>query len=191
MKIEGAAYGAGVSVEERGEGYYFGGWISDSSTGNSTEVASGALVKFDFDEGQWSRNEGPDQVGSGQTGRAEGSMVFIPIGDGGMLIYFGGVIQTSDDEESGGNSTTEGLPMEMIYLYDVLSSKWYVQNATGEVPGKRRRFCAGATWAGDKSSYNIVSVLPGSPPPFNFFLRVWPLTIWPQVHIWRSFYSSR
>lgn len=157
VKMDGVSYGAGVSVEERGEGYYFGGWISDDSTGNSTGVASGALMKFDFDEGQWSRNEGPDQVGSGKTGRAEGSMVFIPIGDGGMLVYFGGVMQTTEDEKKGGNVTVQGQPMEMIYLYDVLSSKWYVQNATGEVPGRRRRFCAGASWAVDRSSYNIVS----------------------------------
>ncbi|KAK3340756.1 hypothetical protein B0H65DRAFT_529606 [Neurospora tetraspora] len=168
VKIDGVSYGAGVSVEERGEGYYFGGWISDGSTGNSTGVASGALVKFDFDEGQWSVNEGPDQDGNVKIGRAEGATVFIPIGDGGMLVYFGGVMQSqSEDDKKSGNVTTEGQPMEMIYLYDVLSSKWYVQNATGEVPGKRRRFCAGATWAGDRSSYNIYIYGGASTPPDN------------------------
>ncbi|EAA28598.1 hypothetical protein GE21DRAFT_4679 [Neurospora crassa] len=168
VKIDGVSYGAGASVEERGEGYYFGGWITDSSTGNSTGVASGGLVKFDFDEGQWSRNEGPDQDEHAKVGWAEGAMVFIPIGDGGMLVYFGGLMQSqSEDDKKSGNMTTEGQPMEMIYLYDVLSSKWYVQNATGEVPGKRRRFCAGATWAGDKSSYNIYIYGGASTPPDN------------------------
>jgi hypothetical protein len=40
-------------------------------------------------------------------------------------------------------------------LYDIANSKWYSQNATGQIPEKRRRFCAGATWAADGSSYNI------------------------------------
>lgn len=190
VKIDGVSYGAGVSVEERGEGYYFGGWILDSSTGNATEVASGALVKFDFDEGQWSRNEGPDQGGSGKVGRAEGAMVFIPIGDGGMLVHFGGLMQTTADENSGNNVTTEGQPMELIYLYDVLSSKWYVQNATGEVPGKRRRFCAGATWAADKSSYNIYIYGGASTPPDNHpgYDDVYILTI-PSFQ-WLKLYPS-
>lgn len=34
-------------------------------------------------------------------------------------------------------------------------NKWYVQTATGNIPGNRRKFCAGATWADDQSSYNI------------------------------------
>lgn len=33
--------------------------------------------------------------------------------------------------------------------------KWYTQTATGNVPANRRKFCAGATWAEDQSSYNI------------------------------------
>ena len=42
-----------------------------------------------------------------------------------------------------------------IHIYDVASSKWYTQTATGNVPGARRQFCAGATWADDQSSYNM------------------------------------
>lgn len=34
-------------------------------------------------------------------------------------------------------------------------SKWYTQTTTGQVPANRRKFCAGATWADDQSSYNI------------------------------------
>jgi hypothetical protein len=42
-----------------------------------------------------------------------------------------------------------------IHIYDVASSKWYTQTATGNIPGARRQFCAGATWADDQSSYNM------------------------------------
>jgi hypothetical protein len=38
-----------------------------------------------MDTNSWSNLTGPDDVR-----RAEGAMVFIPIGDAGMLIYFGG-----------------------------------------------------------------------------------------------------
>lgn len=40
-------------------------------------------------------------------------------------------------------------------MYDVQSSKWYTQTATGNIPGARRQFCAGVTWAEDQSSYNM------------------------------------
>jgi hypothetical protein len=45
--------------------------------------------------------------------------------------------------------------MSTIQLYDVASSKWYTQTASGDTPPTRRQFCAGATWADDHSSYNI------------------------------------
>lgn len=45
--------------------------------------------------------------------------------------------------------------MSIIYLYDIAEGKWYQQEATGQVPENRRKFCAGATWAQDQSSYNI------------------------------------
>lgn len=45
--------------------------------------------------------------------------------------------------------------MSTIFLYDIAEGKWYQQNATGQVPENRRKFCAGATWAQDQSSYNI------------------------------------
>jgi len=37
----------------------------------------------------------------------------------------------------------------------VADAKWYTQTATGDVPPDRRKFCAGATWAKDQSSYSI------------------------------------
>ena len=45
--------------------------------------------------------------------------------------------------------------MSMIFLYDIAEGKWYQQNTTGQIPENRRKFCAGATWAQDQSSYNI------------------------------------
>lgn len=45
--------------------------------------------------------------------------------------------------------------MSTIFLYDIAEGKWYQHSATGQIPENRRKFCAGATWAQDQSSYNI------------------------------------
>ncbi|KAB5571722.1 hypothetical protein GE09DRAFT_1216339 [Coniochaeta sp. 2T2.1] len=92
----------------------------------------------------WGNLTGPDDVR-----RAEGAMVFIPIGDAGMLICFGG------SQDLYGNGTITPQPLNTIFIYDVANTKWYTQNASGRTPAIRRRFCAGATWAQDQSSYNI------------------------------------
>lgn len=145
-EVAAVTYGAGVSVSETGMAYYYGGWMTKRTvlgwSGRGKIVSN--LVKYDMDTNTWSTESGPDEIG-----RAEGVMVFIPIGDGGMLVYFGGIQRPEGDDD------WTGQPLDTIFLYDVLSSKWYNQSATGDVPLMRRRFCAGATWAADQSSYNM------------------------------------
>ncbi|KAK8056522.1 hypothetical protein PG993_001749 [Apiospora rasikravindrae] len=72
--------------------------------------------------------------------RAEGAMVYPLVSDNSMLVYFffGGI------RDSG-----------KVHLYNMGTSKWYVQHASSDVLDMRRRFCAEATWAYDQSSYNI------------------------------------
>lgn len=143
--VVGVSYGAGVAISNRGEGYYYGGWINDATDAdwNDTGMLTSYMIRYDMDANSWANMTGPDDVG-----RAEGVMVHLPVGDGGMLIYFGGIRSTVD-------GSWEAQPMNEIILYDVLSGKSYFQNATGDIPELRRRFCAGATWVDDQSSYNI------------------------------------
>ncbi|KAH7329108.1 hypothetical protein B0I35DRAFT_473739 [Stachybotrys elegans] len=144
--IRRRSYGAGVSISSRGEGYYYGGWINNASDANwdsQTGQATSYLLRYNMDSNEWTNQTGPDEVG-----RAEGAMVHIPIGDGGFLVYFGGIRGQE-------NGTWEAQPMDEILLFDVVSGKSYIQRATGRVPQARRRFCAGAAWAQDQSSYNI------------------------------------
>ncbi|AEO57748.1 hypothetical protein MYCTH_94025 [Thermothelomyces thermophilus ATCC 42464] len=84
--IAAVPYGAGVSMSETGEGYYYGGWKSHNTVPgwSGPPRAVSGLVKYDMDANTWSTEPGPDSIG-----RAEGAMVFIPIGDGGMLVYLG------------------------------------------------------------------------------------------------------
>ncbi|OCL01372.1 hypothetical protein AOQ84DRAFT_403499 [Glonium stellatum] len=134
--------GAGVAVEDRGTGYYYGGWLRNASTptyGYERHAQSTMLI-FDMLGNTFTTSPGPDEVP-----RAEGSMLYLPVGDGGFLVYFGGVQQPY------GNWTV----VANIFLYDIANNLWYNETATGDVPESRRRFCAGATWADDRTSYNI------------------------------------
>ncbi len=144
--ISRVSWGAGVGVSDRGEGYYYGGWMSNASVPGWTgdPIAKSNMIKYDMDTNVWTNSSGPDT-----TPRAEGVMVYLPASDGGMLIYFGGITTPY------GNSTMVGMPMATILVYDIAGSRWYTQTATGDIPGMRRRFCAGATWAQDQSSYNV------------------------------------
>ncbi|KAK4163993.1 hypothetical protein QBC43DRAFT_300683 [Cladorrhinum sp. PSN259] len=140
------SYGAGVSVPDRGEAYYYGGLFNNQSVPGwaGPPQASNRLIKYDMDANAWSNLTGPDDVK-----RAEGEMVYLPIGDAGMLVYFGG------SRDVWGNGTLVPQPLDTIFLYDIANTKWYTQTTTGRTPEVRRRFCGGATWAQDQSSYNI------------------------------------
>ncbi|KAL7265848.1 hypothetical protein RUND412_011625, partial [Rhizina undulata] len=146
--IERIAYGAGTTVESSGLGYYLGGWLSSESVAGwaGPPLASSKMVVYDMIGNNWQNYSSPVDG----LGRAEGVLEFIPAGDAGLLIYFGGVLAPGGIQE-----TAVPSPMNMIDIYDPASGKWYVQNATGDVPASRRKFCAGATWAQDQSSYNI------------------------------------
>lgn len=144
--LDNVAWGAGATVPERGEGYYYGGWINNMTTSGYSGDPRGstALVKYSMDKNAFQNYTGPDNIP-----RAEGVMVYIPASDRGLLIYFGGVNMPYF------NSTVNASSMNEIFIYDIGSSSWYTQEASGETPNPRRRFCAGATWAADRSSYNM------------------------------------
>ncbi|KAK0719058.1 hypothetical protein B0T21DRAFT_351819 [Apiosordaria backusii] len=140
------SFGAGVSVPARGEAYYYGGFHNNASVPGWTGPprASNRLIKYDMDTNAWSNVTGPDEVR-----RAEGEMFFLPLSDAGMLVYFGG------SQDLFGNGTLTPEPLDTIFLYDLANGKWYAQKASGRIPENRRRFCGGATWAQDQSSYNM------------------------------------
>ncbi|KAK1773507.1 hypothetical protein QBC45DRAFT_79094 [Copromyces sp. CBS 386.78] len=139
------SHGAGVSISARGEAFYYGGWFSENSVPgwSGTRQASDRLIKYDMDKGEFSNLTGPDNIR-----RAEGTMIYLPISDGGMLAYFGGV-------RDNGNGTASPQPLDTIYMYDLANTKWYTQKTWGRAPEDRRLFCGGAAVAQDQSSYNI------------------------------------
>ncbi|KAK3380538.1 hypothetical protein B0T24DRAFT_519653 [Lasiosphaeria ovina] len=152
--ITPTSYGAGVSVAGRGEAYYYGGWASNASVagwGAGPPRASSRLVRYAMDANAWSSLAGPDDVA-----RADGAMFYIPAGDAGMLVYFGG------SADLHGNGTATPQPLDKVFLYDIASAKWFAQATSGHAPAARRRFCGGAAWAQDQSSYNIFQWIRGA-----------------------------
>ncbi|KAJ4358023.1 uncharacterized protein N0V89_002602 [Didymosphaeria variabile] len=145
--LQRVAYGAGTSAEDFGYGYYFGGYMNNltSPTWKGEQIATSNLISYDFTAGQLNNNSGPPD----NVGRAEGQLVYLPASDGGLLVYFGGI------EDPSRNGSSQAANMSTVHIYDISSNKWYTQQASGQVPGARRQFCAGATWADDQSSYNI------------------------------------
>jgi hypothetical protein len=107
--IQRAAWGAGVAIQDRGVGYYYGGWLTNTTipTWGATPYALNTILSYDMIHNTWTNSSGPDLVG-----RAEGAMVYIPASDGGMLVYFGG-IQTPTN-----NGSWIGQPMDVSGLLD-------------------------------------------------------------------------
>ncbi|KAG9237320.1 hypothetical protein BJ875DRAFT_438577 [Amylocarpus encephaloides] len=144
--IQSVSWGAGVGVSTLGKGFVYGGWLSNTSVAGwqGPPYATNSLLQYNMATNKWTNVTGPDTIG-----RAEGVTVYIPSSLDGMLVNFGGV----DVQPNGSISAS---PMNSIRLYDIRSSKWYTQTATGdEIPQNRRKFCADAAWSQDRSSYNI------------------------------------
>ena len=83
------AYGAGTHIEDLGLGFYFGGYVSSQTSLDWTgpAIATSDLVRFEYNTGILSNTSGPGD----NVGRAEGQMVYLPVSDNGLLVYFGGV----------------------------------------------------------------------------------------------------
>ncbi|OAG07150.1 uncharacterized protein CC84DRAFT_1204726 [Paraphaeosphaeria sporulosa] len=147
QSLQRVAHGAGTQAQDFGFGYYFGGYMNNLTSPNwkGGQIATSNLISYDFTVGQLNNNSGPPD----NYGRAEGQLVHLPASDGGLLVYFGGI------EDPTRNGSSQAANMSTIHIYDISSNKWYTQQASGDIPGARRQFCAGATWADDQSSYNI------------------------------------
>lgn len=142
-----ASFGAGVGVSETGQGYYYGGWISNTSMygWNQGRTMSSDFYRYEYDTNKFTPVNSP----ADNLPRAEGVMVWIPSGDTGLLVYFGGIVSPDN------NGTQAPQPFDEIFVFDPSENAWFTQTATGEIPSNRRLFCGDAAWAPDRSSYNM------------------------------------
>ncbi|PVH94020.1 hypothetical protein DM02DRAFT_694321 [Periconia macrospinosa] len=177
-----ASYGAGVGVSQTGMGYYYGGWISNASMSGWTQPRkmSSSFYTYAYDTNTFTQAAVPDK-----SPRAEGAMVWIPVGDYlGIIVYMGGMVMPY------GNDTVAPQPLDEIFVFDAAGNSWSKQKATGQIPQNRRQFCIDVAWAPDKSSFNIYlwGGLSMPPPVVNTtsFADVYILTLpsftWVKVY---------
>lgn len=140
-----SAYGAGVGLSKIGQGYHYGGWISNKTMRGwiGPPTMSSNFYRYDYEANKLNPVNPPDKLG-----RAEGGITWIPAGDNGLLVYLGGMVDP-------GNGTKMPQPLDKILIYDPQTNGWFKQTATGEIPQHRAQFCMDAAWAPDRSSYNM------------------------------------
>ena len=91
--ITGVSFGAGTVVDASALAFYYGGYQSNATVlgWNGGPIAQTGLIVYDMINNDWKNTSFFDQ-----TPRAEGVMLNIPASDSGMLIYLGGIQQTSN-----------------------------------------------------------------------------------------------
>jgi hypothetical protein len=103
--LQRVSFGAGTQVGSRGLGFYFGGWLSNRTAPGwkGPPMATNGLVRFDMSTGNLQNITGPDDIG-----RAEGQLLFLPVSDSGVLVYFGGI------EDSYRNGSFDAVGVDQI-----------------------------------------------------------------------------
>ncbi|KAI1272581.1 hypothetical protein F5Y07DRAFT_403291 [Xylaria sp. FL0933] len=161
-------YGGAANAPSENKAWYFGGYRSPSwgpiyqpstiDSLNPTSV-SNTFITLDLSKQQsekWSNVTLPPNIPS----RANPSVVWVPVGEQGILVVLGGVlypdynnvnVTSSNIAQSEKDSPTY---MSNIDIYDVAGNKWYQQSTTG-APPQLAMGCAVVATAQDFSSYNI------------------------------------
>lgn len=163
--------GSWVSAPSEDLGFWFSGLRAagyedinyEVSSGDSDQANTSAtdFIKFNL--------QTPGQASSlnmtwpaGVEPRAEGALVWLPYGNKGMLVAFGGIGTPADLQVSGlfptyNDTTGTNNYMNNVLVYDIDSDTWDTQQTatTGANPTQRASFCWVAASTTDNSSHHI------------------------------------
>lgn len=193
-------YGASANAPSEQKAWYFGGYRSDSwgpiyyegvNTTFDPSTVSNTFISLDLSVqgGEVWKNV---TLPSGTRSRADPSMVWVPVGEKGILVVMGGVTypaynNANESSENPAQSKKDSPEfMATVDVYDVAGDKWYQQPTQGPPPALARG-CAVVATAKDKSSYNIYYYggYDGLDLDANFNDDVWILSLpsfmWMQV----------
>ncbi|CAN8102576.1 unnamed protein product [Discula destructiva] len=168
LSTRNIAYGAAANVPSENLAFVFSGLRSPNFgqlefpaatlNSNASEV-SNTLFSLDFttqNQEKWTNYTLPESI----SGRASAELVWVPVGEKGILVALGGVVFpsfTSPIHQSV-NATASNLEstkfMTNVDVYDIANSVWYTQATTGG-PGPLTQGCAVMQPASDYSSFNI------------------------------------
>lgn len=136
-------------------GFGLGGYESGNSglenVHLTSPVPSPGLQFYNFTTKSWYNNSGEGYTTNGTSVYA--GAIYLPAwGAAGLVAIFGGQTTTNrTDFVDGANY----LPMSNISLFDVSSESWYYQEASGDIPSQRDRFCVVGASGGDKTTFEI------------------------------------
>ena len=115
----------------------------------TSPVPSPGLQFYNFTAKSWYNNSGEGYTTFGTSAYA--GAVYLPAwGAAGLVAIFGGQTTTNRTNFVDGANY---LPMSNISLFDVSSGSWYYQEASGNIPSQRDRFCVVGASGGDKTTF--------------------------------------
>lgn len=96
-QIQRPSFGAGLSVEHLGIGYYLGGWLGPMNVvgWQGDRFATSDLISYDMINNTFRKDSGPVNA------RVEGTLQYVPTGDEGLLVSFGGLYVNAEKEPVG------------------------------------------------------------------------------------------
>jgi len=162
------AFGGAANAPSEDKAFYFSGLRSQSGgpiyevLGNMSREAnniSDTLIIADM-QNQAKISFKNLTLPSSIPGRANPELVWVPVGEQGILVALGGVVypdwdnprqQSRNEAESKRQSPSF---MSKINVYDIASDEWYTQETT-DGPSQLTRGCAVVATAPDASSFNI------------------------------------
>ncbi|OBT66303.1 hypothetical protein VE03_04343 [Pseudogymnoascus sp. 23342-1-I1] len=165
-------FGSGVSVPSENRGFYFGGMqakgrgevymVQGSATTDPT-IYSNDLIDLDMSaqlEEVWSKHTIPATV----PGRASPEVVWVPVGEKGVLVVVGGVVNpvftnasyTLTDAQMAESQTKSPAFLSTVSIYDIATSSWFQQPTTSPPTSTAwTQGCTVVASAPDGSSHNI------------------------------------
>ncbi|KAI0828451.1 hypothetical protein F5Y06DRAFT_223955 [Hypoxylon sp. FL0890] len=160
-------FGGAANAPSENKAWYFGGYRSPSwgpiyqnynTTVDPSNVSS-TFITLDMSDQQqevWTNVTLP----TGTPSRANPSVVWVPVGEQGILVVIGGVTYPDYNNVNGtsmnpaqSNKDSPGF-MSRIDVYDIAGNKWY-QQPTQSNPPQYAKGCAVLGVAQDYSSFNI------------------------------------
>lgn len=145
-----------ASIPSTGLSFFSGG----GSSGVSQPGQPTGMLRFDAsnpDALTWRNETARSSSGVSVPARVGGNMVYVPMGEQGVILLWGGYNGTEV------NSTTDApaftyqlIDNQRIYVYDIASASWNIVWAQGDsIPGRRSETCSVVSAAPDYSSFNI------------------------------------
>ncbi|KAL5348312.1 hypothetical protein ACLOAV_006794 [Pseudogymnoascus australis] len=165
-------FGGGVSVPSENMGYYFGGmkakgggevYIPQLNETTDPTVFSNDLIKLDLStqlKEVWTKETIPPKVPD----RASPEVVWVPVGEKGVLVVVGGVVNpvfangsfTLTDAQKAESQTKSPAFLTTVSVYDIATEAWYLQPTTNPPASTAwTQGCAVVASAPDGSSHNI------------------------------------